>query len=146
MAKDNPDKIQLETDPRFPSGKWVGFWLQRIYAGRQHMSLLLTFAQGKVIGTGVDCVGDFALSGIYDLESGKVSILKSYDGAHQVEYDGQNDGDGLWIWGTWRIGAFDRGGFHLWPDGEEDPTQRRRRAQKSEPVKKPRGKLAPVGG
>jgi len=35
-----PDKPQPETDPRFPSGPWVGFWIQRGF-GKQRMSLWL---------------------------------------------------------------------------------------------------------
>ena len=123
---------ELETDPRFPSGRWVGFWLQRPL-GRQHMSLEMIFEQGHVTGAGVDCIGDFVLAGSYHLGDGRVSILKHYVRAHTVEYDGKNEDDGRWIWGLWTIRNFDRGGFHLWPDGAQDPTKRHLRRQEPKP-------------
>ena len=33
----------LETDPRFPSGPWTGFFLQKLLPGRHVMELRLTF-------------------------------------------------------------------------------------------------------
>lgn len=131
----------VETDPRFPSGRWTGFWIQRL-TGRGHMGLVLRFGEGIVQGEGSDLVGDFAMSGTYDLKTGKVSLLKTYHGAHSVRYEGQNEGDGLWIWGLWHIGI-DRGGFHIWPEGEEDPTRRRLRAEKQTPVEKRQVRLVP---
>ena len=38
----------LETDPRFPSGKWVGFFLDRRLPGRHQMEMTLTFADGRL--------------------------------------------------------------------------------------------------
>jgi hypothetical protein len=123
---DPSGKNQVETDERFPSGPWVGFWLQRGITGRQWMrGMQLRFADGRVDGLGSDCVGDFTLAGKYDLETGKVMLLKHYLEQHDVAYDGQNDADGKWVWGVWTMTHGDRGGFHLWPKGEEDPTQRR---------------------
>jgi hypothetical protein len=121
-----------ETDPRFPSGPWVGFWIQR-ELGRQTMRLSLGFSAGKIIGAGVDIIGSFTFAGTYDLKSGRCLLTKRYHGGHSVDYDGVNEGEGLWLWGLWNIGAHSRGGFHLWPEGEEDPTQRRlkRRIPKS---------------
>ena len=43
-------------------------------------------------------------------------------------YDGANEGEPLWFWGLWTISG-DKGGFHLWPEGEPDPTQKRTGAQ-----------------
>jgi hypothetical protein len=131
--KPGDDKIELETDPRFPSGKWTGFWLQRMMVGRQYMGLWLTFASGRVIGEGCDRVGDFVMSGAYDLRDGRCSILKSYVGSHDVLYDGRNEDDGMWIWGLWRLQQLDQGGFHLWPEGEQDPTGRKLRAEERRP-------------
>lgn len=107
------------------------------------MSLELRFAKGRVSGTGVDCIGDFGLAGSYNLADGRVSILKHYAGAHNVEYDGRNENDGQWIWGLWTIRNFDRGGFHLWPAGESDPTKRSLKREEPEPGR--RLKLEPVG-
>ena len=142
-----PPAEEVETDPRFPSGKWTGFWLQRHYTGRQWMSLRLTFQSGAVRGSGSDRIGDFAMAGTYDLKTGKCSIEKTYRGAHRVSYEGRNEGDGLWIWGLWTIPSLDRGGFHLWPAGEDDPTGRRLRAEREAPADRARPlvRLEPVG-
>jgi hypothetical protein len=147
MMSDVPAKTvqrPVETDPRFPSGRWVGFWLQRAFVARQHMSLSLSFSEGRVIGEGADVVGDFDMNGTYDLVSGNCSIVKTYRAAHRLTYEGRNDGDGLWIWGVWHM-SDDRGGFHFWPEGEEDPTGRKLRAQKEVPLDRPRVRLVPVG-
>lgn len=133
----------LETDPRFPSGKWTGFWLQRAYAGRQWMNLELTFAGGAVRGGGSDRVGDFSMAGTYDLTTGACSIVKTYERAHHVAYDGRNEDDGLWIWGVWTIRSLDRGGFHLWPAGEGDPTGRKLRAGRDRPAERERRGVVP---
>ena len=114
--------IELETDPRFPSGRWTGFWLQRVFIGRQYMSLNLTFAQGIVRGEGADRVGEFTIAGRYEVKTGSCKLTKAYVGAHALTYEGRNENDGQWIWGVWRRLTLDRGGFHLWPEGEDDPT------------------------
>ena len=51
----------VETDPRFPSGPWIGFYIQRGH-GKQQMSLSLAFVDGRVTGTGRDIVGRFDFS------------------------------------------------------------------------------------
>ena len=124
-------KPAVETDPRFPSGPWIGFWIQQ-RLGKQPMSLSLQFVEGRVAGSGRDIIGRFDFSGIYDLKSGRVIMTKQYEGRHRVQYDGANQGDGMWLWGVWNIRSA-RGGFHLWPEGEDDPTQRRLEAEKELP-------------
>ena len=96
------------------------------------MSLSLEFVQGRVKGSGRDIVGRFDFEGTYDVKTGRVQMVKQYERAHRVEYDGANHGDGMWLWGIWNIRAT-RGGFHLWPEGEDDPTQRRLKAEKKLP-------------
>jgi hypothetical protein len=96
------------------------------------MSLSLAFADGRVCGSGRDMVGRFDFAGTYELESGRVKMVKQYEQAHRVAYDGANQNDGLWLWGVWKVGM-DRGGFHLWPEGEDDPTQRRSAAERELP-------------
>ena len=148
MARDRPEpRPGAETDPRFPSGRWVGFWLQRHMPGRQYMSFDLAFADGRVSGVGADCIGDFAFSGHYDLANGTLVLLKQYRGAHLVEYEGRNEDDGQWVWGVWTIRGMDQGGFHLWPDGEDDPTQRHLKREQDLPTRhsKRRIRLEPVG-
>lgn len=123
MIEKRDEAEQYEVDPRFPSGPWKGFWLQHRMNGRQWMrDVTLTFADGRVSGQGEDCVGEFVFRGRYSLEDGKVTLFKRYVGAHEVIYHGCNDGESLWLWGMWEMVPRDKGGFHLWPKGEGDPT------------------------
>ena len=110
----------LETDPRFPSGPWVGFFLQKQLPGKHMMELRLTFVAGKMAGEGRDWVGQFVIKGRYDTADGKCYWTKKYLGKHDVFYHGYNEGKG--IWGTWEIGELARGGFYIWPEGLDDPT------------------------
>ncbi len=119
--------LELETAPRFPSGPWVGFFRQRHYPAGQHTTeLRLTFRQGSMTGEGRDWVGAFTINGDYDLADGKCYWIKHYIGKHDVYYAGFNEGKG--IWGRWEIAAKDNGGtplhggFYIWPEGMEDPT------------------------
>jgi hypothetical protein len=123
MDQDKP--CDLETDPRFPSGPWVGYFLQRQLPGRHMMELRLTFRHGDMRGEGRDRVGRFTIRGHYDLDTGKCYWTKRYIGQHDVFYQGYNEGKG--IWGVWEIPhpVFRislRGGFHIWPEGMADPT------------------------
>ncbi len=101
--------------------------------------------QCRVSGSGRDIVGRFSFSGTYDLGNGRVVMTKQYEKAHQVAYDGANQNDGMWIWGVWTLRRT-RGGFHLWPEGEEDPTQRNLKAEKElpKPRRLKRGELMEV--
>ena len=113
----------LETDPRFPSGPWVGFFLQKELPGKHTMELRLTFQAGNMSGEGRDRVGDFLVNGRYDLADGKCYWAKKYIAKYDVFYQGYNEGKG--IWGVWEIdihGSQMRGGFHIWPEGMGDPT------------------------
>ena len=117
---------QAETDPRFPSGPWTGFFLQPLVPGRHLMELQLTFRTGTMTGEGRDWVGSFLIRGRYDLADGKCHWTKRYLAKHDVFYQGFNEGKG--IWGTWEIPPaqgqmHQRGGFHIWPEGMSDPTQ-----------------------
>jgi hypothetical protein len=121
-------KIQEpETDPRFPSGPWVGFFTQPILPGKHLMELRLHFSAGVLTGDGRDWVGPFILRGRYDLADGKCYWTKRYLAKHDVYYQGYNEGKG--IWGKWEIPADQNGGqhwsggFHIWPEGMGDPTQ-----------------------
>jgi hypothetical protein len=115
----------LETDPRFPSGPWTGFFLQRAIPGRHLMELRLTFRRGVMQGDGRDWVGPFLIRGRYDIADGRCHWTKRYLGKHDVFYKGFNEGRG--IWGVWempheRDPALLRGGFHIWPEGLAGPT------------------------
>jgi hypothetical protein len=115
------EPVDLETDPRFPSGPWTGFFLDPRLPGRHLMELRLTFRGGSLSGEGRDWVGLFVLRGRYDLADGTCHWTKRYLGKHDVFYRGYNEGKG--IWGTWEIRDLGRGGFHIWPEGMADPTQ-----------------------
>ena len=115
MSQSEPP--MLETDPRFPSGPWTGYFLQ--HGSKGMMELHLTFQHGALTGEGRDYVGPFVLRGRYELTDGKCYWTKKYLGQHDVFYQGFNEGKG--IWGTWEItsaGSYkDQGGFHIWPKG-----------------------------
>jgi hypothetical protein len=115
----------LETDPRFPSGPWTGYFLQKAQPGRHYMELRLTFRAGTMVGQGRDRVGQFVIQGLYQIADGNCFWTKTYLGRHNVTYKGFNEGKG--IWGVWEInekGSLPmRGGFHIWPEGMPDPSQ-----------------------
>ena len=119
------DLPEPEGDPRFPSGRWTGFFLQKEIPGKHMMDLHLSFSQGNLKGEGRDRVGDFVLRGRYTLADGKCHWTKRYVGMHDVYYEGFNEGKG--IWGVWHIlpaegqGGY-KGGFNIWPEGMTDPT------------------------
>jgi hypothetical protein len=124
-----------ESDPRFPSGPWTGFFLQKEVPGRHWMELHLTFQEGVLTGEGRDRVGQFLVRGRYDVDDGKCHWSKKYVGLHDVFYQGFNEGKG--IWGTWEIPPFWKGGFHIWPEGMADPTQHRLAAEAEAPADPP---------
>jgi hypothetical protein len=138
----------LETDPRFPSGPWVGFFLQNYHpAGKHTMELRLTFANGAMTGEGRDWVGPFHVTGRYTLDDGKCHWHKRYVGKHDVFYQGYNEGKG--IWGTWEIGKRARGGFHIWPEAMGDPTNDHLVAEaelpEATPLELPEGEPVEIG-
>lgn len=114
---------QTETDSRFPSGKWLGFFLDKRMPGRHDMELTLHFANGRMTGAGRDRVGAFTIDGAYDVKDGQCLWVKEYLNAHAITYRGFNEGKG--IWGTWELvwsSLSFSGGFHIWPEGMADPT------------------------
>jgi hypothetical protein len=132
MGQADPDPSTLETDPRFPSGPWTGYFLQRSVPGRHRMELRLTFRNGSLTGEGRDWVGRFVVRGRYSTEDGKCYWTKRYLGKHDVFYQGYNEGKG--IWGTWEIHGSDRGGFHIWPEGMQAAEQEVLHEQADVPV------------
>ncbi|MCE9531469.1 MAG: hypothetical protein K8T89_10165 [Planctomycetes bacterium] len=140
-----PD-LNLEADPRFPSGKWVGFFTDRRMPGKHAMDLYLSFAQGIMTGSGRDRVGSFAIHGSYQTGDGLCLWVKQYLGQHAVSYRGFNEGKG--IWGTWTLtdqGQTFTGGFHIWPDGMPDPTQPVLREEVDLPSEVEQEELVPMG-
>lgn len=124
--------LDLEADPRFPSGPWTGYFLQELHPGRNKMDLHLTFRQGQMSGDGRDMVGDFIITGRYQTSDGQCWWHKRYLGKHDVIYKGYNEGKG--IWGVWEIPPQQRGGFHIWPEAMGDPTQQRLSAEADLPA------------
>lgn len=118
--------LDLETDPRFPSGRWLGFFLDRRLPGKHQMELLLNFRQGEVSGEGRDRVGPFIIHGRYTTDDGKCHWHKRYLARHDVFYKGYAEEKG--IWGTWELVPRElyghvTGGFYIWPEGLGDPTR-----------------------
>ena len=121
-----------ETDERFPSGPWTGFFLQPALPGRHWMELHLTFHEGRIRGEGRDWVGSFLVTGRYETDTGKCWWSKKYVGKHDVAYMGYNEGRG--IWGTWEMtNPAWKGGFHIWPEGM-DVDGSKRAAEEEEPI------------
>lgn len=128
-------KKKLETDERFPSGPWEGFFLMSHTGRKRHMmELLLTFSETRITGEGRDFVGDFILRGRYDIETGHCLWNKKYVSKHEVGYEGYNEGKG--IFGKWEINDStpSHGGFLIWPQGMGDPTNHRRRQEADVPA------------
>ena len=117
---DPESTLHVETDPRFPSGPWRGFFLMAVLPGRHQMELHLTFRQGVMTGEGRDLIGPFLIRGKYNIDDGKAHWSKRYIGKHDVAYQGYNEGKG--IWGMWEIPPSNRGGFRIWPTAMGDPT------------------------
>ena len=134
-----------ETDPRFPSGPWTGYFLMPHTGSQRHPThLRLEFVGGKMTGSGNDAVGAFVVDGSYDLSDGKCRWVKMYLAKHDVNYSGYNEGKG--IWGTWEIPPQWKGGFHIWPEGMDDPTRSRLYEEADPPmVIEEIGELVPVG-
>lgn len=109
--------ISLETDGRFPSGRWKGYFLHRsVNTQEWQMDLHLSFSNGRVRGNGIDSLGNFTVDGRYDREDGKIWWVKRYE-THEVFYKGYAEGQS--IWGTWEIQSLDRDGFRIWPLGSD---------------------------
>ncbi len=113
----DPLPADVETDPRFPSGPWKGYFLQPSLPGRHWMDLHLTFRGGRLSGEGRDKIGEFVLTGRYDVSDGRCRFTKTYIGRHSLYYNGYNEGKG--IWGRWELSTSVawHGGFHIWPVG-----------------------------
>ncbi len=140
-----PEPAAFETDPRFPSGPWKGYFLQPTLPGRHVMELHLTFRGGRMSGEGRDWVGKFVIAGRYDVDDGHCRFTKSYIGRHSLYYDGYNEGKG--IWGRWEMTTNTswHGGFHIWPVGQgfSDPTTLHEAIEL--PVSEDAAVLEPVG-
>src|SRR5436305_10821562 len=97
------------------------------------MELNLTFRNGVLTGEGRDWVGPFTVRGRYGVLDGRCHWTKRYVGKHDVFYMGYNEGKG--IWGTWElISSGLRGGFHIWPEGMNEPSGPELRAAADLPV------------
>ncbi len=72
MTPETPDPAagppDAESDPRFPSGKWIGFWTQTLpVRDKPKQEMILTFRQGEMTGEGRDRVGRFIIRGFYSV-------------------------------------------------------------------------------
>ena len=150
MKRQPKPNVELETDPRFPSGKWVGFFTDKRLPGKHQMELQLTFSHGTMTGEGRDRVGKFIIRGRYEVADGQCYWTKSYVAGHDVFYRGFNEGKG--IWGSWELtdaGIVCTGGFHIWPEGMADPSTPALAAEaeipKEEEVPQKREEAIPAG-
>jgi hypothetical protein len=100
-------------DKDFPSGLWTGYY-QYQNGVRGQQDLRLSFAHGRMSGTGADEVGQFIVEGSYSNDTKEAQWLKSYPCGHAIEYRGFREGPVEGIWGTWKISANWHGGFHIW--------------------------------
>jgi hypothetical protein len=96
------------------------------------MDLFLDFSNGIVSGDGHDDVGAFVIQGQYDASACECHWTKTYVGAHDVYYRGYREGKG--IWGTWEIGLFARGGFHIWPRQAGEGETKSQATEQEQPV------------
>ncbi len=115
----------------FPSGPWTGFYNYGP-GDRHHMDLHLTFASGNISGDGQDDIGRFLIRGHFDAPNLECHWTKTYPGRHDVFYRGFREGKG--IWGTWEIGLFGHGGFHIWPKAAGASDAEAERAGAAAPV------------
>jgi hypothetical protein len=122
----------MEDEPLFPSGPWTGFYNYTGPEDRHRMDLHLTFARGGVAGEGNDNIGPFLIRGRYDASTRECHWTKTYIGAHDVSYRGYRDTHG--IWGTWEIGTWNKGGFHIWPRAQGEGNTSAKKAEADPPV------------
>ena len=65
-------RTPIESDPRFPGGTWVGYFLLPPDGHTRHSSVAaLSFAKGVLSGSGSDEDGAFSVCGRYDPRDGK---------------------------------------------------------------------------
>jgi hypothetical protein len=95
------------------------------------MDLVLTFADHKVSGDGMDDIGQFVVTGGFDGINGECYWTKTYISRHDVYYRGFREGKG--IWGLWEL-PNESGGFHIWPLGQEEGIQDHETSEDRMPV------------
>ncbi len=84
MNPTQPETPAFESDSRFPSGPWTGYFLQPSLPGKHWMELMLTFREGVATGEGRDWVGDFRIKGQLPGRGRQVSVDQ---GLHQEARD-----------------------------------------------------------
>lgn len=119
---------------RLPSGTWRGYYDQYGYE-HQVCEFSLTFADGKVGGSGVDDVGAYQIEGVYGGPAGRVAFQKKYIAGsandagrvrhdenlgHVAEYRGEPAGPqlGQGLRGSWFVETSryrGSGRWMLWP-------------------------------
>lgn len=122
----------MDDEPLFPSGPWTGFYNYTGPEDRHRMDLHLTFARGGIAGEGTDDIGPFRIRGKYDAPARECHWTKTYIGAHDVSYRGFRDTHG--IWGTWEIGRWSKGGFHIWPLAQGEGSTAAKKAEAEPPA------------
>src|SRR5687767_13724491 len=85
------------------------------------MDLQLQFAQGKMLGDGIDDIGPLVIKGRFDAPNRECYWTKTYVGGHEVYNRGFREYYG--IWDIWEIIIINLGGFHIWPRHQGDDTE-----------------------
>ena len=99
------------------SGRWSGYYAYSKHDVKHRMTLHLTFSgTGAIEGDGIDDIGMFHVSGVFNAATREGEWLKAYAGMHSVDYRGVYDGRS--IFGMWLLGGMS-GPFRIWP-GEAD--------------------------
>ena len=119
----------------FPSGEWKGYYAQY---GSNHSLCgfnLIFHSDGRMVGSGVDDVGQYTITGIAASDTMRLAFTKKYiagstaangyhngreNKGHKVEYRGERVSDSLSLGfrGKWyvRLPHYNgEGPFHLWP-------------------------------
>jgi hypothetical protein len=139
------DESELpELDDRFPTGEWVGFFIQPDSRRRYAMELFLEFAGGTIDGGGKDLIAEFEISGDYETDSGSCTWKKQYLGMHRVIYTGQAGSGG--IIGSWQIPGnppWWTGPYFVWPRAAGDLSERFEQALLDVEFSGPAGVLEP---
>ena len=72
--------------------------------------LRLSFSNGKIVGSGVDIVGEFEMRG--QLKEAHIYLNKRYIGQHEIAYHGVSAGEGAYS-GHWSIGGYSGGEWFI---------------------------------
>jgi hypothetical protein len=103
IVEEDRGSTSVERDPRYPSGRWTGYWTQQDYSGRHQMELELVFGGGAIVGEGSDFAGHFTVTGRYVADERRCDMIKQYTDGPAIRWDGGHFGNVIWIAGAWQL-------------------------------------------